>query len=67
MTNDSNTDNKGGEHSSLNKILHDIRNIKQLSKENINDIKNMNHDEKMKIILTYNTVMDTITTFLELS
>ncbi len=41
----------------LNKIIHDIRNMRQLTKEMIIQIQNMNDEEKMQIILTYNEVI----------
>jgi len=51
------------ENNSVNKIhakiLHDIRNMKTLSKEQIADIYKMSSTEQMQIILTYDAMMET--------
>lgn len=42
------------------RILHDIRNMKVLSKAQIAAIHKMPADEKMEVILAYNNVMENI-------
>ena len=49
--------NSKNNNSKLNKIIHDIRNMRQLTKEMIIQIQNMNDEEKMQLILTYNEVI----------
>ncbi len=39
-------------------ILHDIRNMKLLTKKNIEDIQKMSSNEKMEIIITYDSVVE---------
>ena len=39
-------------------ILHDIRNMKLLTKESIEDIQKMSSNEKMEIIITYDSVVE---------
>ena len=40
------------------KCLHDIRNMKKLDKERIQNIRNLSHEEKMDIIITFNDVVE---------
>jgi hypothetical protein len=40
--------------------IHEIRNIKFLDENIINNIRNMSDADKMKIILTYNDVIERI-------
>ena len=42
------------------KYLHDIRNIKILDKEMINNIRNMSNENKMNIIIELNNVIETL-------
>ena len=42
-------------------ILHDIRNMHPLTKEQITIIRKMTAEEKMEIILAYDSIMDNIT------
>lgn len=49
--------NPKNDNPKLNKIIHDIRNMRQLTKEMIQQIQNMTDEEKMQIILTYNEVI----------
>ena len=42
----------------LNKILHDIRNYRTLTKEQLDYIKNLKEDEKIDVIITYNIIME---------
>jgi hypothetical protein len=41
-------------------ILHDIRNMKILSKDQITSIRKMSDQEKMEVILAYDSVMHSI-------
>jgi hypothetical protein len=43
-----------------NSILHDIRNMQLLTKEQISTIRKMNDQDKMEVILAYNSVMHSI-------
>jgi hypothetical protein len=47
------------------RYLHDIRNLKILDKEMINNIRNMSNEEKMDIIITLNDVIEGLITLLE--
>jgi hypothetical protein len=47
------------------KIIHDIRNMKRLSKQNITDIEEMSHKQKMEIILTYDKLIGVFDFFLD--
>lgn len=42
------------------RILHDIRNMKVLKKEQIDAIRKMTADEKMEVIFAYNSVTEYI-------
>jgi hypothetical protein len=42
------------------KVLHDIRNMKLLTDSNIEDIMKMDSNEKMEIILVYNSILDSL-------
>lgn len=44
----------------INKLGHDIRNMKKLTQEQINLIKILSHDEKTKIILLYDEILEHI-------
>lgn len=39
------------------KYIHDIRNMKELNEEMINNIYHMTNEEKLEIILTFNDVV----------
>ena len=39
------------------RIILNIKNCKELDKEDINNIRNMSNEDKMKIILTYNEMI----------
>ena len=43
---------------SLQKILHDIRNLKSLTPDMISNIEDMNHQDKMSVILVCSQVID---------
>jgi hypothetical protein len=43
-----------------NSILHDIRNMKLLTKEQLATILKMSDQEKMEVILTYDSIMHSI-------
>ena len=45
----------------LEQYLHDIRNYKQLTPEMIQNIRTMNNEDKMKIILLYDSLMTNLT------
>ena len=47
------------------KIIHDIRNMKRLSKQNITHIEEMTDKQKMEIILTYDKLIDVFEFFLD--
>ena len=47
------------------RYIHDIRNIKPLDKEMINNIRNMSNEEKMNIIISLNDVVEYIKGILE--
>jgi hypothetical protein len=47
-------------HIKTNRILHDIRNMKILSKDQITSIRKMSDQEKMEVILAYDSVMHSI-------
>ncbi len=49
----------------LYKIIHDIRNMRELTKEMIQQICNMSHEEKMQIIITYNEVLMSVDELLQ--
>lgn len=46
------------------KYLHDIKNMKTLNREMINNIKNMSDKEKMDIIITFNDIVKYLTDYL---
>ena len=43
-----------------NRILHDIRNMRILNNEQIETIRRMTANEKMDIIIAYNSIMHSI-------
>lgn len=45
----------------LEQYLYDIRNYKQLTPEMIQNIRTMNNEDKMKIILLYDSLMTNLT------
>lgn len=45
----------------LKQYLHDIRNYKQLTPEMIQNIRKMNNEDKMTIILLYDSMMTNLT------
>lgn len=47
-------------HTKTNRILHDIRNMKLLCKDQIATIHQMTHQEKMEVIMAYCAVMENI-------
>jgi hypothetical protein len=47
------------------KYLHDIRNMKTLDKELINNIRSMSNEEKMEIIIAFNDVVESIKKYIE--
>ena len=40
------------------RYIHEIRNMKSLDKEMINNIHNMSNEEKMNIIITFNEMIE---------
>ena len=44
----------------LNKYIEDVRNIKKLDREMIDNINKMSCEDKMKIIITFNETIETI-------
>jgi hypothetical protein len=60
----SNSENSNKEEAHK-KIIHDIRNMKRLSKQNITDIEEMSHKQKMEIIFTYDKLIDVFEFFLD--
>ena len=51
----------------LRKYLHEIRNMKTLDKEMINNIRNMSNEDKMNIIIEFNNIVENIKIFMEKS
>lgn len=49
----------------LKKYIHDIRNMKLLTREMVRNITNMTHDEKMLIITSQNAVIDSLKSFID--
>lgn len=49
----------------LRKYIHDIRNMKELNKEMINNICKMTNEEKLEIILILNDVVQALKELLE--
>ena len=47
------------------KYIHDIRNMKILDKEMINNIRNMSNEEKIEIIIALNDNIEYIKAFIE--
>ena len=47
------------------KYIHEIRNIKPLDKEMINNIRNMSNEEKINIIITFNEMIRHLKDILE--
>ena len=45
--------------------IHEIRNMKSLDKEMINNIHNMSNEEKMNIIITFNEMIEYVKDILE--
>jgi len=50
----------------LKKYISDIRNIKKLDKEMISNISSMCNEDKMKVIIAYNDVVDSFSNFIEI-
>jgi hypothetical protein len=48
------------------RIIINIKNCEELDKEDINNIRNMSNEDKMKIILTYNEMLSWITDIIKL-
>ena len=53
------------ERNLLTKYIHNIRNLRPLNKDMINNINYMTNDEKMDIILTFNDVVEQLTEIIE--
>ena len=47
------------------KYIHEIRNIKILDEEMINNIRNMSNEDKMDIIISFNDVVDYLIKIIE--
>jgi hypothetical protein len=54
------------ENKIFNKYIHDIRNMKKLDREMINNIRTMSNEEKMKIIILYDEIIETLKKHLKL-
>ena len=63
--NNNNSESKNDYNSTGNEkhrtIMHDIRNLKRLTKEQMATVCKMSDDEKMHIITIYNNVMEGVT------
>ena len=53
-------DNSLDKNKVFHNIIHDIRNMKPLSNEIINNINSMTHNEKMDIIISYSYIVETL-------
>jgi BRCT domain type II-containing protein len=60
-----NSDNHDFKKTQVRKYIHDIRNIKLLSNDELDNISEMSHNDKMELIKTYNAVMDTLKELLD--
>ena len=61
-----NNGNKNNNTTDLCKrYIHDIRNIRPLDKEMINNIRNMSNEEKMNIIITFNDIIEYLKDIIE--
>ena len=47
------------------KYIHEIRNIKILDEEMINNIRNMSNEDKMDIIISFNDILDYLIKIIE--
>ena len=47
------------------RYIHEIRNMKPLDKEMINNIRNMSNEEKMNIIISFNDILEYTKSILE--
>ena len=56
----SNSESKMDGSPKTNRILHDIRNMKIMSKDQIDSIRKMSDQEKMEVILAYDSIMHSI-------
>ena len=56
----SNCENKHNSSPKTNSVLHDIRNMKLLTNDQIATIRKMNDQEKMEVILAYDSIMHSI-------
>ncbi len=58
--------NKASLNASLfKKYIHEIRNMRTLDEEMINNIRNMSSEEKMEIIISFNVVVDNMKVLLD--
>ncbi len=44
----------------IRKIIHDIRNYKKFDNDMLEEINNLNHEDLMEIIKTYNNIIDNV-------
>ena len=51
--------------SDLRKNIHNIKNLHPLTRESIDEIRNMSDEDKMKIILTYNDTFEWLLNIIE--
>ena len=49
----------------IEKIIHDIRNLRSLTPDMILNIENMSQQDKMKIILTYSEIISSVKDLLD--
>ena len=63
------TESKCGKNSNelIGKYIHDIRNMKTLDEEIINNIRNFTNEEKMDIIIALNDVVENLKSILDLN
>ena len=51
---------------SVNNYIHDIKNFRILSEETLININNLPYEDRLKILLTYNEMIDYLNHYLEL-
>ncbi len=58
MNRNSNESKNQNENDFVAKCIHDIRNFKKLSNKTIEELNNLAHTDRLKILQTYNEVVD---------
>jgi hypothetical protein len=64
-TTDSKEDSKHESTALMRKYTHEIRNMRYLNTEMLDDIRNMTNDDKFEIILLFNEVVDRLKALIE--